>query len=311
LRFKLKRIVVTGATGFIGRHCLPLLEQKGYEIHAFSSQPRQNENNSPICWHLIDLFDQKRLKALMAELCPSHLLHLAWVVEPGKWINSPKNYRWVEASLDLLLAFMDSGGKRAALAGSCAEYDWRYSYCKEGLTPLNPQTVYGTCKHSLQLMFDVIIKYTDISGVWGRIFFAYGPHEHPDRLVSSVIRSLLLNRPAKCSHCNQLRDYLYVKDVADAFITLLESNAVGPVNIASGLPIALKKIVFKIAEMLDGKDLLRLGSINTSPDEPTLLAGDITRLSKEVGWKPKYSLDQGIKESINWWEHNQTTIVKK
>jgi nucleoside-diphosphate-sugar epimerase len=300
----LKRIVVTGASGFIGSRCLPLLEQKGYEIHAFSTRPRSNADNSLTCWHTIDLFDQKRLHDLMAELGPSHLLHLAWYLEPGKWVNSPKNYRWVQASLDLLLAFLDSGGRRAAMAGSCAEYDWRYSFCKEGLTPLNPNTVYGTCKQSLQQIFDSIINTMDISGVWGRIFFLYGPHEHPARLVSSVIRSILLDRSADCSHGNQMRDFLYVKDVADAFVALLESNITGPVNIASGQPFPLKEIIYKIAEKLNRPDLVRLGALETPADDPDLLAGDTNRLFNEVGWQPKYNLDRGLEETIVWWRNH-------
>jgi nucleoside-diphosphate-sugar epimerase len=307
----LKRIVITGATGFIGRHCLPLLEKKGYEIHAFSTQPPSNEDNSNTCWHIIDLFDQKRLKDLMAELSPSHLLHLAWYLEPGKWVSSPKNYRWVQASIDLLLAFWDSGGERAALAGSCAEYDWRYSFCKEEVTPLNPNTVYGTCKHALQQMFAEMLKSLDRSGVWGRIFFLYGPHEHPARLVSSVIRSLLLDKPADCTHGNQMRDFLYVKDVADAFVALLESPIDGAINIASGKPLALKQIIFNIAEKLNRSDLVRLGALETRADDPDLLAGDTHRLFKEVGWQPKYKLDQGLKETIKWWENQLSVTVKK
>jgi nucleoside-diphosphate-sugar epimerase len=189
------------------------------------------------------------------------------------------------------------------MAGSCAEYDWRYSFCKEGLTPLNPNTVYGTCKQSLQQMFDSIINTMDISGVWGRIFFLYGPHEHPARLVSSVIRSILLDRPADCSHGNQMRDFLYVKDVADAFVALLESNITGPVNIASGQPLPLKEIIYKIAEKLNRPDLVRLGALETPADDPELLAGDTNRLFNEVGWQPKYNLDQGLEETIVWW-HN-------
>jgi nucleoside-diphosphate-sugar epimerase len=190
------------------------------------------------------------------------------------------------------------------MVGSCAEYDWRYSFCKEGLTPLNPNTVYGTCKQSLQQIFDSIINTMDISGVWGRIFFLYGPHEHPARLVSSVIRSILLDRPADCSHGNQMRDFLYVKDVADAFVALLESNISGPVNIASGQPLPLKEIIYKIAEKLNRPDLVRLGALETPADDPDLLAGDTNRLFNEVGWQPKYNLDQGLEETIVWWRNN-------
>ncbi len=297
----MKKVVVTGATGFIGSHCLPLLEEKGYEIHAFSTRAQSNSKPSHIHWHKIDLLHPTGLKALIGQIRPSHLLHLAWVVEPGQWEHSSQNYRWVQASLDLLLAFSDNGGQKAVMAGSCAEYDWRYSYCIEALTPLNPRTVYGTCKHALQGMFQTINDHTELSGIWGRIFFLYGPRDHPARLVSSVIQSLLSEQPAECSHGNQIRDYLYVKDVADAFVTLLESNITGPVNIASGQPIRLKEIIYKIAEKMNREDLVRLGAKQTAADEPELLVGDTTRLSREVGWQPSHSLDQGLKETIDWW----------
>jgi nucleoside-diphosphate-sugar epimerase len=153
-------------------------------------------------------------------------------------------------------------------------------------------------------MFDAIISNTDISGVWGRPFFLYGPHEHPLRLVSSVIRSILLDRPADCSHGNQIRDFLYVKDVADAFVALLESNITGPVNIVSGQPISLKEIIYKIAEKMNRPDLIRLGILKTPADDPEVLVGDTTRLFEEVGWQPKYNLDQGLEETISWWRNH-------
>jgi nucleoside-diphosphate-sugar epimerase len=299
----LKRIVVTGANGFIGSHCLPLLEEKGYEVHAFSTRAQSNSKSTHIRWHKVDLLHPNGLNNLIGKIRPSHLLHLAWFVEPGKWVHSAQNYRWVQASLDLLLAFLEQGGQKAAMAGSCAEYDWRYSYCIERLTPLKPSNVYGTCKKSLQQMFQSVINHTELSGVWGRIFFLYGPREYPSRLVSSVIQSLLSEQPAECSHGNQIRDYLYVKDVADAFVTLLDSNITGPVNIASGQPIRLKEIINKIAEKMNRENLIRLGARETAPDEPELLVGDTTRLSKEVGWRPKYNLDQGLEETIKWWKN--------
>jgi len=98
-----------------------------------------------------------------------------------------------------------------------------------------------------------------------------------------------------------MRDYLYVKDVADALVALLESNINGPVNIASGQPIRLKEIIYKIAEKMNGENLVRLGVKETAKDEPNLLVGDTTRLSGEVGWQARYSLDQGLEETIDWW----------
>jgi nucleoside-diphosphate-sugar epimerase len=299
----LKKVLITGATGFIGSHCLPLLFQKGYEIHAVSSKAIPNKTHSKVHWHRADLLEPTQLLKLVESAKATHLLHLAWYVAPGKWMNSIENYRWVQASLSLLKAFSLHGGQRALFAGTCAEYDWRYSYCSEDLTPLSPTTFYGTCKHALQILLSSFSKEKGLSSAWGRIFFLYGPHEHPVRLVSSVIRSLLLGKPARCSHGNQLRDYLYVADVADTIVRILESDVQGPINIASGYPVSLKEIVYRIAEKLDRKDLVHLGALPAPPDEPELVVGNTRRLTSELGWRPKYDLNLGLEETIDWWKN--------
>jgi nucleoside-diphosphate-sugar epimerase len=112
---------------------------------------------------------------------------------------------------------------------------------------------------------------------------------------------MLQGKPARCSHGNQIRDFLYVQDVADAFVALVESNVSGPINIASGRPVALKDVVYRIARKLDRPDLVCLGVIPVPENEPHLLIADTTRLSNEVGWFPNYDLDHGLKEAISWW----------
>jgi nucleoside-diphosphate-sugar epimerase len=307
----MNKILITGATGFIGRHCLPTLSARGYEVHAVSTNGSiDNRFNSDVRWHKVDLLDSDSLWNLMSKVKPSHLLHFAWYAVPGKYWTSLENLRWVQASLDLLQAFILHGGKRAVMAGTCAEYDWRYGYCSERTTPLAPSTLYGTCKHSLQIMLDSAAEQTGLSTAWGRIFFLYGPNENPNRLVSSVIRSLLLGEPALCSHGNQIRDFLYVQDVADAFVALLESDVEGPVNIASGRPVVLRDIILKIARKLDRQNLVRFGAIQAPENDPPLLIADVSRLANEVGWIPNYDLDRGVDQTISWWrshlEENET-----
>lgn len=296
-----KKVLVTGATGFIGRHCLPFLLEKGYEVHAVSS--RGSIGDFPnIHWQRADLLDPGQVSGLMARVKPSHLLHFAWVTTPGTYWTSLENLRWVRSSLDLLEGFVKSGGRRAVVAGTCAEYDWRYGYCSEQITPLIPTTLYGICKHSLQNMFEAFARQSGLSSAWGRIFFLYGPHEHSGRLVPSVVCSLLQGERARCSQGNQVRDFLYVQDVADAFVTLLERDVMGIVNIASGSPVVIRDIVYKIAEKLNRKGLIQFGDSSTSSAEPPLVVADVRRLSNQVGWSPRFDLDQGLDQTITWWE---------
>ena len=302
----MKKVLLTGATGFIGRHCLPLLKEGGFEVHAVSSKGRL-EDLPADHWYQADLLDSEQASDLIARVCPTHLLHLAWFVVPGAYWTSPENFRWIQASLNLLEAFSRHGGQRVVVAGTCAEYDWAYGYCSEQTTPLLPENVYGICKHALQILLDAFAEQAGIGAAWGRIFFLYGPHEPSDKLVASVVRSVLRGEPAPCSHGNQIRDFLYVKDVASAFVSLLQSDVRGVVNIASGLPVSLKDVVNKIGEKLNRADLIRLGERPVSPSDPPLLVADARRLTEEVGWMPEFDLDVGLDQTIQWWD----SFIKK
>lgn len=295
----MKSVLVTGASGFIGRHCLPILAGRGWDVHAVSTKQRPHATTPR--WHQADLRDREQVHSLLDRVRPTHLLHLAWYVEPGRWADAPENFSWVQASLDVLVQFSEHGGRRIVTAGSCYEYDWRYGFCSEETTPLAPATFYGRCKHGVQLLFTSYAASAGLSSAWGRVFFVYGPHEHPQRLVASVSRALLSGQPARCSHGNQIRDYLHVEDVADALIALLESDVAGPVNIASGQPVMLKDIVFNIARRLDRIELVRLSAIATRPDEAPVVVADVSRLRRELAWRPSYDLDSGLEKTLQWW----------
>lgn len=299
----MKRVLLTGASGFIGRHCVPALAARGYEVHAVSSKPAAGALVlSGANWHQVDLLDAARVSSLLDAVRPTHLLHCAWYAVPGKYWTAAENFRWVEASLHLLQTFAARGGERVVGVGSCAEYDWDYGYCSERRTPLKPATTYGVCKHALRLLLEALCAQAGLSGAWGRVFFLYGTHEHEQRLVASVIGSLLREQPARCSHGRQLRDFLYVRDAADALAALLDADVSGAVNIASGVPVTLRQVIAEVAGQLGRPDLIQLGALPAPAGEPPLLLADVARLGEEVRWSPRYDLADGLAETINWWK---------
>jgi nucleoside-diphosphate-sugar epimerase len=294
----MKRVLVTGASGFIGRHCVPLLLCKGYEVHAVR-RSRADVQATGVHWHEADLLDAKEMAEVVSDVKPSHLVHLAWYAVPGEYWTSAENIRWVQASLELVRLFVSHGGQRAVMAGTCAEYDWNYGYCSEEITPRSPTTLYGVCKHSLERMVSSYAALAGVSVAWGRIFSLFGPHEYESRLVPSVIWSLLRGEVVSCSEGNQVRDYLYVEDVASAFVALLESTVQGPVNIASGRPISVKDLIGMAIKELHGEQLVQFGALPTQ-NEPPLIVGDTNRLRTRVGWNPSFSLEAGMRLNIAW-----------
>ncbi|TKB95113.1 MAG: NAD(P)-dependent oxidoreductase [Nitrospira sp.] len=297
-----KRVLVTGATGFIGSHCLVSLVQRGYEVHAISTKLVMKAESS-IVWHQADLLDESSGVRLMESVKPTHLLHLAWYVVPGKLISSDLNFDWVHSSMKLLRAFQQQGGRRVVMSGSSYEYDWNYGYCHEARTPKIPNTVYGACKHALDVMVQAFCLAHGISQAWPRVFFLYGPNEHPDRLVSSVIRSLLQGAEARCSHGKQIRDYLHVQDVAEAIVSVLDCGVEGAVNIGSGTAVTLREMIVTIGRTLGQEDLLKLGAIPSRANDAPLVVADVERLINEVKWQPRFSMEEGLKHTIEWWRH--------
>ena len=297
----MSRVLVTGATGFIGRQVVPLLAAAGHDVHAvYSRMP--GADTPGVRWHRADLLNTGASTRLVKEVAADVLVHLAWYAEPGKYWTSPRNHDWLTASLELARAFADVNGRRIVGAGTSAEYDWSVGgVCRENETPLRPSTLYGECKLELWHRLQLLGSATGTEVAWGRVFFLYGPHEPPDRLVSSAIRAMLRGEPARSTHGAQVRDFLHVQDVASAFVALANSPVMGPVNIASGMPVSLRHILEIIAAHIGRPDLLALGAIPARVGEPATLVGDVRRLCGEVGWTQTLSLPEGVKQTVEWW----------
>jgi nucleoside-diphosphate-sugar epimerase len=296
-----RRALVTGATGFVGRHALRPLAEHGFEVHAVSRGEPPAELAHLAVWHRADLLEASAAEAAIGAARPTHLLHLAWYGEHGEYWGSLENVRWVEASLRLLRRFAGADGRRSVVAGTCAEYDWSRSPLSEADTPLRPATLYGAAKHGLHVVAAALAARAGFELAWGRIFFLYGPHEDPRRLVASVARALVGGERAPASHGRQLRDFLHVEDVAGAFAALLASDVTGAVNVASGSSVPIRDVVTLLGELSGRPELVELGALPAREGDPAELAADVRRLREEVGWQPARSLEEGLLDTLEWW----------
>ena len=304
-----RRVLVTGASGFIGRWSVPVLMNLDFDVHAVVSASRHADVPPQLqgaTVHRSDLLDTAAIDALIDATAPSHLLHFAWIAQPGVYWHSAENFRWLHASEHLLRRFHAAGGERVVMAGSCAEYAWPGTgLCEEYASPLADDAAastpaYAACKLRLQRALAEFSAQRRLSSAWGRIFFQYGPFEHPERLVPAVIRSLLRNEEALCSHGRQVRSFLHAADVGAAFAALLTARVEGPVNIGSDQPIALGELIERIAQKVGRPELVRLGA-RPAASEPPLLIPVTRRLRDATAWRPRFNLDEGLADVIEWW----------
>ncbi len=296
------RVLVTGASGFVGLPTIAELARRGEEVHALSTRSSLPEAPG-VRWHRGDLGDERAVEALIDEIAPERLVHLAWYVEHGRFWGAPENVIWVERSLRLLRAFAHAGGRRAVLLGTCAEYDWSAADrpLEEFASPLGPSTLYGVAKDGLRRVAQAYAEQEGFELVWGRLFFLYGPREDPGRLVAAVVRSLLAGTTVETTSGRQRRDFLHVDDVAGAVVALLESAVCGPVNVASGNATAVAEVIERIAQVVGRPELVLRGALADRREEPPVLVADVARLREEVGYRPRWALADGLADAIRWW----------
>jgi nucleoside-diphosphate-sugar epimerase len=279
----MKKVFVTGAQGLIGKEALKPLLEAGFDV----------ENVR------LDLFDKDSVKEVLKKVKPTHLLHFAWNTKAG-YLTSTLNYRFYDASLNLLDAFIKNGGERAVFSGTCFEYKFDYKPNKNKIHEdhaLDPKTPYAKSKNDLREKAEIIAKENKIDFAWGRIFYVVGHEENKSRLLPSLLDNLTSSKKVLIRNGDLVRDYMYSKDIAAAFVRLLDSAVNGAVNICTGNGITLEELAVKVAELLGKKEILECGTC--ADGQPPYIVGSNNRLDKEVGFSPKYTIDEAL-EKIIW-----------
>lgn len=296
------KILLSGATGFIGSHVARQLLGEGHEVHALvrpkSDLSRIADIESSL--HLISADLLQYPFTVIHEPFPI-CIHLAWYVEPGKYLAAPQNLDFLSASLRLARQMAEAGCKRFVAAGTCFEYDTDAGTLSESSTVL-PRNLYSACKLALFLTLEQFCRTAGMEFAWTRFFYQYGPFEDSRRLVPSVINALLHGKPAQLTPGEQIRDFLHITDVAAAVCIVARSRLTGAVNIGSGQPVTVGELARKIGNLMGKPELVKLGTLPYPPGEPMRIVADNTRLRKETDWQPRFDLDAGLRQTIDWWK---------
>lgn len=290
----MKRVLVSGASGFLGRALLPALVGRGFEVHGIARSAQAAV--AGVSWHAADLLTEAGRRLALSAARPTHLVHLAWEARPGRYREDPVNRLWAEASIDLLARARAGGTRRILGIGSCFEYGPQSGPCEERTSLCRPTTLYGQAKLA------TAEAYIAAGASWGRVFVPFGPHEPEARLIPSLIRSLRAGREFACSHGGQLRDFVYVDDLAQMIAAVLDSELCGVVNLASGEVRSLRSVVEHVAGLLEARDLVRFGAVAaTGVDAEPIIAADVRRLREVTAGLPVVGFEDGAARGLAWW----------
>ena len=289
-----KKVLVTGATGLIGKELIEPLKELGFEIYSITID--ENNPDNGVNWIKGNLFDKSFVKQVMQEIKPAYLLNMAWATT-GDYLSSDINYDFLSAGVNLIKEFKLNGGKRAVYAGTCFEYKFKDEPLKETDDLDADKTEYTFCKNKLHEITKHFCLKNDISFGYGRIFYVYGKNENITRLTGMVIDKLSKDEKVIIKSGDLIKDYMYSKDIAGAFAKFLDSEVEGSVNICTGKPIKIKEFVLEISRQLKKEHLICFETVESN--QPPMIVGNNDRLLKEVNYNLKYDFKKAIGEIIN------------
>jgi len=287
------RILITGATGFIGSHVAELALARGHELAALVLPEELGR-----------LASGERLLVLPGTLAappwdgilgfaPEACLHAAWITTPGLYLESERNREHLAWGAALAERLARSGVSRILTLGTCAEYGPSGAPLHEDRSPVSPGSLYADCKNRLRLALqELAAREASCAIAWGRVFYPYGVGEHPARLCTSAARAFERDESLTLKTPDSVKDYIYVDDLAAAILTVLEQRFSGVVNLGAGRGVSVRAMVETIAELM-GKDSQRLVKVAEEPGPADQVVADIGKLSG-LGWRPAVSLEDGL-----------------
>jgi len=232
-------VLLTGATGLIGRQTIAPLQKLGFKVLAGS---RSGEDVGGAEGVALDILDPAQ---------PRH-------DHPVDRWTSPANLDWAAATLRLVRDFSEAGGKRVVAAGTCAEYEWGDAILTEA-SPLKQNSLYGAAKATTGMSLKAAAATLGVSLAWARIFFCYGPGEPKGRLLGDLIKGIAVGETVDCTDGLQERDFLHTGDIGRALAAILASDVEGAINVASGEATPVKDLIGAVAGQMGHPLLLTSG----------------------------------------------------
>jgi len=267
-------LLLTGATGFVGRQVLNELLEKGFHVRCVAREKNQLPA-SGLIESLVttrDLFLEEESWWEKVLQGVATIIHVAWFAEPGKYLNSPKNIDCLIGTLRLARAAGQSGVRKFVGIGTCAEYQLSDSDLSTE-TPLDPLSPYAGAKAAAFMSLSPWLQNEGMEFAWCRLFYLYGEGEDARRLVPYIHSQLRANKPVNLTSGTQIRDFMDVKEAGKQIARVALGEYIGPANICSGIPVSVRQFAENIADQYGRRDLLQFGARPDNLLDPPRVVG--------------------------------------
>ena len=300
------RMLVTGASGFIGAAVCSELLAHGHELAALVRRPghwQLEPIRSSALVVAADLAERATWEGPVRAFRPDGVVHLAWTGVRAADRDDLRQVANIAWTADLIDVCHDCGATVFLGIGSQAEYGPKQAAICEH-DEVAPTTLYGEAKLAAGRIGAKIAQARGMRHVWLRIFSTYGEGDHPHWLIPYLIGALLRGERPSLTAGEQLWDFLHVRDAAAAIRIALENpQAQGIYNLGSGLAPALRQTVETIRDLIDPQAPLGWGEIPYRPDQVMILQADIARI-KMLGWEPTITMAEGMARCVEWYRRN-------
>ena len=307
----MRRVAITGATGFVGANLARRLLQEGHELHLLVRPDhafwRIDDIRADISLHDADLGDRATVEATIRRIKPDWVFHLAahgaysWQTELAEMVRTN-----VIGSMNLIEAAARVGVEVLVNTGSSSEYGYK-DHAPSERELIEPNSYYALTKSSATMFCQFTARKCGIRMPTLRLYSVYGPYEEPRRLVPALIVKGLESRLPPLASPDTARDYVYVADVLDAYLlaATVESADPGEVfNVGSGIQTTLRDIVDISRRLLRLSNAPEWGTLPDRAWDTTIWRADSSRIRSQLGWEPRHDLRAGLAETIDWFRAN-------
>ncbi|MBI2617087.1 NAD-dependent epimerase/dehydratase family protein [Candidatus Gottesmanbacteria bacterium] len=308
---KRNRVIITGISGFIGANIVRKMVNLGYDVYGFSKK-KSNTWRLDDVMHSFNYFDidinkKDAVHRLVTKIRPHIIYHLAsfggypFQSDPLSIINTN-----IGGTVNMLSSLKTIDFDVFVNFGSSSEYGRKRKPMKE-TDFLDPISLYAAAKAGSTYIANVYSHMLEKPVITVRPFSVYGPFEEPTRLIPTVIQSALMKKDILITSGHESRDFIFIDDFVDALLLLTQNPKrvkAKVINIGSGKQYSVSKVVSMINKITNSSAKIIYGEYNPRPWDTEFWVADITLAKKQLSWRPRHSIHEGLKKTINWFRNN-------